>query len=176
MANIKQRKRAASDGRPLEQVAALPYRLSADGELQILLTTSRDTHRAVIPKGWPIKNHKDWKSAQIEAWQEAGIVGDVSRKKLGQYRYWKRFESHFALVKVTVYPLAVRRQQDDFPERGERLLIWTNPEDAALLVDETDLGDLIASFAREEEWRKSIRSHFPTAGHTPSPSPVLASS
>ncbi|WGD32104.1 NUDIX hydrolase [Ancylobacter sp. WKF20] len=174
MAKSKQHNRQAKDGRVLQQVAALPYRLSSDGRLQILVLTSRETRRAVIPKGWPMKNHKDWKSAQIEAWQEAGIVGDVSRKKLGQYRYWKRLESHFALVKVSVFPLAVRRQLDDFPERGDRLHVWMSPEDAALLIDETDLGTLITAFAASAEWRKSARTHFPEVAAAPSLAPALA--
>lgn len=174
MTKSKQQKRQARDGRSLQQVAALPYRLSAEGQLQILVLSSRETQRAVIPKGWPMKNHKDWKSAQIEAWQEAGIVGEVSRKKLGQYRYWKRLDAHFALVKVSVFPLAVRRQLDDFPERGDRLYVWMSPEDAALMIDETDLGALILSFAQSAEWRKSAHAHFPAAAPAPSTAPTLA--
>ncbi|WP_246252122.1 NUDIX hydrolase [Ancylobacter pratisalsi] len=103
-----------------------------------------------------MKNRKDWKSAEIEARQEAGVVGDISRKPLGQYLYWKRFETHFALVKVSVYPLAVRRQLSDWPERHEREQSWMAPEDAALLVDETDLGGLITDFTQSTAWRKLL--------------------
>ncbi|MBS9478422.1 NUDIX hydrolase [Ancylobacter radicis] len=172
MANTKQHKRPAKDGRLLQQVAALPYRVSPEGQLQILVVTSRETRRAVIPKGWPMKNHKDWKSAQIEAWQEAGIVGEVSRKKLGQYRYWKRLESNFALVKVSVYPLAVHRQMEDFPERGDRLHVWMAPEDAALIIDETDLGALISAFAQSGEWRKNVASSTIRAAAFPELNPA----
>ncbi|MCS0504426.1 NUDIX hydrolase [Ancylobacter sp. GSK1Z-4-2] len=126
--------------------------------MQILLVSSRETHRAVIPKGWPMRNRKDWKSAQIEARQEAGIVGDISRKRIGQYLYWKRLDTHFALVKVSVFPLAVRRQLGDWPERHERERRWMTPEDAALLVDETDLGALITEFAQSQTWRKLLPS------------------
>ncbi|WP_454684430.1 NUDIX hydrolase [Ancylobacter moscoviensis] len=116
--------------------------------------TSRETHRVVIPKGWPMKNRKDWKSAQIEARQEAGVIGDIGRKRIGQYRYWKRLETHFALVKVSVYPLAVRRQLSDWPERHERAQMWINAEDAALLVDEPELGALIVEFAQSPAARR----------------------
>ncbi|WP_246659542.1 NUDIX hydrolase [Ancylobacter moscoviensis] len=116
--------------------------------------TSRETHRVVIPKGWPMKNRKDWKSAQIEARQEAGVIGDIGRKRIGQYRYWKRLETHFALVKVSVYPLAVRRQLSDWPERHERAQMWINAEDAALLVDEPELGALIVEFAQSPTARR----------------------
>ena len=154
MVKAKQLKTRTSNGRPLEQVAALPYRVDKDGMLQILVVSSRETHRAVIPKGWPMKNRKDWKSAQIEARQEAGVIGEIGRKRLGQYLYWKRFDTFFALVKVAVYPLAVRRQLDDWPERHEREQSWMSPEDAALLVDETELGALIIEFAQSRLWRK----------------------
>lgn len=161
MSKLKQSRRPASDGRVLRQVAALPYRLRADGTLEILLISSRETQRAVIPKGWPMKNRKDWKSAQIEARQEAGAMGEISRKRLGQYRYWKRLDTHFALVSVSVYPFAVKRQLHEWPERHERAQVWLSPEDAALLVDETDLGGLIIEFARSRSWQKTAGSHFP---------------
>lgn len=156
MTKTKQIRRRLSDGRPLGQVAALPFRINSEGKLQILLVSSRETHRAVIPKGWPMKNRKDWKSAEIEARQEAGVVGEISRKRIGQYLYWKRFETHFALVKVSVYPLAVRRQLADWPERHEREQSWMTPQDAALLVDETDLGTLITDFMASNAWRKLL--------------------
>ena len=34
------------------QFAALPWRRTPNGELEILVITSRETHRSVIPKGW----------------------------------------------------------------------------------------------------------------------------
>ncbi|MCJ8141925.1 NUDIX hydrolase [Ancylobacter sp. A5.8] len=152
MANAKQQKRKASSGRPLTQVAALPFRVGAHGRLEILVMSSRETHRAVIPKGWPMKNRKDWKSAQIEARQEAGVLGEIGRKSCGRYLYWKRLESHFALTRVTVYPLMVKRQLDDWPERHERVHMWVAPDEAALLIDEPDLGTLILDFAQSRGW------------------------
>ena len=35
------------------QIAALPVRYSHDGLVLVLLVTSRETARWVIPKGWP---------------------------------------------------------------------------------------------------------------------------
>jgi len=161
MTKTKQKIRLAAAGRVLEQVAALPYRWSPTGALEILVMSSRQTHRVIIPKGWPMKNRKDWKSAQIEARQEVGVVGEVSRKRVGQYRYWKRLEAHFVLCKVSVFPLAVKRQLDDWPERHERIHTWLAPDDAAVLVDETDLAALILKFA---SWQQEHRRRkLPTA-------------
>ncbi|WP_371347156.1 NUDIX hydrolase [Ancylobacter sp. IITR112] len=148
MSKQKQIRRRMTDGRPLNQVAALAYRVTPGGQIEVLVMTSRETQRVVIPKGWPMKNRKDWKSAEIEARQEAGVVGDVGRKRLGQYLYWKRLDTHFALVKVSVYPLAVRRQLADWPERHERMQAWLPAEDAALLIDEPELGAILLEFAQ----------------------------
>ncbi|CAA0097637.1 Uncharacterised protein [Starkeya nomas] len=172
MAKDKQKKRHLADGRPLEQVAALPFRITEDGGVDILVMTSRETHRVVIPKGWPMKNRKDWKSAQIEARQEAGVIGDIGRKRIGQYRYWKRLETHFALVKVSVYPLAVRRQLSDWPERHERAQMWINAEDAALLVDEPELGALIVEFAQSPTARRLAPRHENASKTADAKSPV----
>lgn len=173
MAITKQQKRKASSGRPLTQVAALPFRAGADGRLEILVMSSRETHRAVIPKGWPMKNRKDWKSAQIEARQEAGVVGEISRKSCGRYLYWKRLESHFALTRVTVYPLAVKRQLAEWPERHERAHRWLAPDEAALLVDEPDLGSLILDFAQSRGWTlpagEDLRGTASLTNATPEP-------
>lgn len=148
MLKAKQIRKRTPLGRPLQQVAALAYRWSSDGQLEILILSSRDTHRPVIPKGWPIRGRKDWKAAEIEARQEAGVTGEIGRKAIGHYRYWKRLETHFALVKVAVYPLEVRRQLADWRERHERIQTWMSAEDAALLLDEPELSGLITQFAR----------------------------
>lgn len=157
MAKQKQKKRPPKDGRPLDQIAALPFRVTENGEVEVLVMTSRETQRVVIPKGWPMKNRKSWTSAKIEARQEAGVIGEISRKPIGQYRYWKRLEGFFALVKVAVYPLAVRRQLSEWRERHERSQVWLPASDAALLVDEPELGALILEFGQSRESRRLTR-------------------
>lgn len=148
MAKSSVKKKRPLDGRPLQQYAALPYVRNEDGAIEVLVMTSRDTRRAVIPKGWPMRDRKSWKTAEIEARQEAGLIGEVGHRALGQYRYWKRLDASFALVKVSVYPLCVKRQLTDWPEKHQRVQSWVSPEDAATLVDETELGELILAFAQ----------------------------
>ena len=43
----------------LKQVGALPVRKTRKGALEVLLVSSRDTGRWVIPKGWPAKRMTD---------------------------------------------------------------------------------------------------------------------
>ena len=58
------------------QYAALPYRI-VRRRVEILLITSRDTRRWVIPKGWPMKGLKPQDAAAVEAAEEAGLIGEV---------------------------------------------------------------------------------------------------
>jgi hypothetical protein len=158
MAKSSTKKRRPSDGRPLRQYAALPYVHNENGEIEILVMSSRETRRAVVPKGWPIRNRKSWKTAEIEARQEAGLVGEIARRHVGQYRYWKRMDSSFVLVKVSVYPLRVTRQLTEWPEKHERTQSWMPPHDAATLIDETELGEIIIAFAQSFDAKPKSKS------------------
>ncbi|MDF2996644.1 MAG: hypothetical protein K0R27_2281 [Xanthobacteraceae bacterium] len=148
MAKSSVKKKRPSDGRPQQQYAALPYVRNENGTIEVLVMSSRETRRAVIPKGWPMRNRKSWKTAEIEARQEAGLIGEIGHRSIGEYRYWKRLDSSFVLVKVAVYPLRVTRQLTDWPEKHERVQKWLPPEDAAALVDETELGEIIVTFSQ----------------------------
>jgi len=129
--------------RRVRQVGALVYRLGAETGPEILLMSSRETGRAVIPKGWPMRGKSDAKAAALEAWEEAGVRGRVGRRPVGTYRYWKRLDDHFRLLRVDVFPLRAVGTDADFPERGERRFAWLSQGEAALAVDDPELGALI---------------------------------
>lgn len=132
------------------QVAALPWRGEGPG-LQILLVSSRETKRWVIPKGWPMKGRTDPAAAAQEAYEEAGLDGVIAEQSVGDYEYLKRLKSGAArLVKVDVYPLQVTGEHATWPEKGQRTLQWMSPAEAALGVQEPELRDVIARFARIE--------------------------
>ena len=84
-----------------KQVAALPVRQDASGKLLVLLVTSRETRRLVIPKGWPWPGVKDHKAAAEEAREEAGILGKIAKKPLGSYTYDKRLVKGDVPVKAS---------------------------------------------------------------------------
>ncbi|WP_371835442.1 MULTISPECIES: NUDIX hydrolase [Ochrobactrum] len=140
----KKRIRRAKAGHELEQAAALPYRFE-NGHLKIMLVTSRSTHRFTLPKGWPMKKRSLADAARIEALEEAGIEGKVSRSTIGHYLYWKRLKRVFIPVKVRVYPLHVQCENARWPEQKQRQRKWLSPDEAGLLVDEPQLMSLIAS-------------------------------
>ena len=125
------------------QVAALPLREAKDGALEILLVTSRDTGRWIIPKGWPSKRLKDCKAAAREARQEAGVKGKIFRKAIGTYRYIKRELDNDALIEVRVFLLKVSKHYKRWPEHRERRRAWFDIEDAASRVSDPELSSLI---------------------------------
>ena len=134
----------SADERPeaLQQIAALPLRMHA-GTLQICLVTTRETRRWTIPKGWPMKGKSERQAAAIEAREEAGLVGKVSKKPIGRFLYWKRRPSQLDLVTVAVYRMDVTKQLATWKEAGERYVMWFGLGPAADLVDETGLRAII---------------------------------
>ena len=130
------------------QFAALPWRISEGGTRQIMLLSSRETHRWVIPKGWPIKGRKPAEVASQEAYEEAGLIGQVIGKRpLGNYHYEKRFAKRAIICEVGVFLFRVERQLDEWPEKGERESKWVEAKDAVALVDEGGLAEIIDHWA-----------------------------
>lgn len=128
------------------QVAALCYRVR-NGKPQILLATSRDTGRWIIPKGWPIDGKSASQSAEQEAWEEAGVEGRIYDDCLGQYSYMKTREKEPDLpCVVLVFPLKVKRLVSKFPERGQRRLQWMGRKKAARSVWEPELAQILREF------------------------------
>ena len=129
------------------QFAALPWRRLADGHVEVLLITSRETRRWVIPKGWPMPDRTPAQAAAQEAYEEAGVVGEPAGKPIGVYVYDKRLrDGALQPVEVSVFPLEVFVEQLGFPEHGQRERLWTRPAEAAERVDEPQLKALIRSF------------------------------
>jgi 8-oxo-dGTP pyrophosphatase MutT (NUDIX family) len=82
---------AKDKSRVTTQFAALPWRISERGTREVMLLTSRETHRWVIPKGWPMKKRKPAEAASQEAYEEAGLVGRiVGKRPVGSFHYAKR--------------------------------------------------------------------------------------
>ena len=109
----------------MRQIAALPYTTDADGAMQILLITSRDTGRWVIPKGNRIKGLAGHRAAEVEAFEEAGIHGIACPAPIGRYSYDKRKRSGKSReANVEVFPLAVTGHLTQWPEKGQRELRW----------------------------------------------------
>lgn len=130
--------------KPTEQIAALPIRYDKKGNAQILMVTSRDTGRWVMPKGWTIDGKKPWAAAEIEALEEAGAKGHVSTKALGAYHYDKILDDGTALpCRVQLYPMIVQKLKRRWKERHQRRRHWFTPRSAARRVHEPELAALL---------------------------------
>lgn len=129
------------------QYGALPYRV-LDGRPEILLITSRETGRWVVPKGWLMKRRSPAQTAAQEALEEAGVRGEIACDPIGSYSYVKRLRPDQALgCAVVVFPLRVCEVKSHWREQRQRVRAWFDPGEAALQVDERELQDLIRAFA-----------------------------
>jgi 8-oxo-dGTP pyrophosphatase MutT (NUDIX family) len=128
--------------------------VSGDGRPLVMLVTSRETRRWVIPKGWAEKGIEPHVQAAKEAFEEAGLEGEIGREPIGSYRYAKVFRGKKATktvpCEVLVFPLAVTRQLKAWPEQGQRETRWFPPEEAAMLVEEGGLVALLLGLAAPE--------------------------
>jgi 8-oxo-dGTP pyrophosphatase MutT (NUDIX family) len=127
------------------QYAALPWR-QAGRRLEILLITSRETRRWVIPKGWPMKGRAPQEAAALEAAEEAGVDGEIDADAIGSYRYLKRVKDAHIPTQVIVFPLHVLGQAPNWKEQEQRQLAWFVYRKAASLVAEPALKRIIRDF------------------------------
>ena len=113
--------------------------------IEVLMITSRDTGRWIVPKGWTMKGKKPWAAAAIEAMEEAGVKGHVARDVFGTYSYEKVLDDGTAQAcNVQVYPMVVEQLKSDWKERKERTRKWFPLKKAAKLVDEPELADMMS--------------------------------
>lgn len=120
------------------QSGVIPYRLSG-GVREVMLITSRRRARWIIPKGVVDPGKTPQESAQNEAYEEAGITGEISTAALGHYQYNK----WGGVCTVKVYLMQVERVLDSWPEQEARERRWMTVEAAARNVRELQLKELI---------------------------------
>ncbi|MGK6314009.1 NUDIX hydrolase [Neorhizobium sp. DT-125] len=140
---------------PRQQYAALCYRIKKkQGQIEVLLATSRDTGRWVIPKGWPMAGKKAHQVAEREAFEEVGVKGKVEKEPLGYYHYRKTLDNGLKIpVRVQVHALEVDECLKSFPEKGSRTLEWVSCEEAAMRVNEPELKILFLQFGEKMQPR-----------------------
>lgn len=131
----------------LKQVGALPLRKAPSNTIEVLLVSSRDTGRWVIPKGWPSKRMIDSAAAAREAKQEAGVTGKIAKKPVGSYRYRKIEKENIRLIEVDVYLLWVKKEKKQWKEKAERNRVWFDAQTASRKVREPNLRALISALA-----------------------------
>lgn len=137
-----------------EQYGAVCYRLSQKNGYEVLLVTSRETRRWIIPKGWAMKGKKPHQVAEIEAWEEAGVKGKAKKKPIGFFTYVKATDRANGITKpcvVRVHLLRVSSVEDTFQEKGQRRRRWMSFSEAAAKVREPELKSLISVVGQKLE-------------------------
>lgn len=141
---------SGAESGPLSQFGALCWRRTPDG-IQVLLVTSRDTGRWIIPKGWPVPGMAPEESAMQEAWEEAGVRGTADPRALGVYCYDKVIDRSTTPPRsvpcvVMVFAVETAARVRDFPEADERRHKWLSRTKAARRIAEPELAALISTF------------------------------
>lgn len=129
--------------RARRQSAALPV-IGDGAALRVVLITSRETRRWVVPKGWIEKREAPHRSAAREAFEEAGLHGEADPEPLGAYAYAKRMPRGLLRpTEVLVFRFRVANLLTDWPEQRERERQLFTPAEAAALVAEPELAALL---------------------------------
>ncbi len=121
------------------QIAALCIR-PGETENEILLVSTRDTGRLILPKGWPEPDRQDYETAATEAYEEAGVIGKTDPHALGTFSSYKgRSDGSKEPTKVLVFKLQFEKQLSEFPELGQRQCLWLPFSEAVEHANENSL-------------------------------------
>jgi ADP-ribose pyrophosphatase YjhB (NUDIX family) len=128
------------------QYGAIAWRRSRSRELKILLITSRERGRWIVPKGWPIKGETPAKVAALEAFEEGGVFGDVRSEPIGAYDYLKILrDGSTALCRVVLFGIEVRGTLANWPEQSQRKRSWFTVSEAGRTVSDYQLAQVLKS-------------------------------
>lgn len=131
------------------QYGALPYKI-VDGQLVVLLITSRGRGKWIFPKGGLMEGRTPWDSAAHEAYEEAGVEGEIEETPIGSY-FLPVTADRPLRVEVQVFPLKVTSQREDWKEMGQRYRHWAVLPEAKRLITHEGLADLAVALAQREK-------------------------
>lgn len=129
--------------RTFQQSGVVPYRVR-DGKVEVLLVTNSRRQHWVIPKGGIAKGMTASDSAAKEAWEEAGVIGQVVTNKNGSYKYRKRGVTY----RVEVFLLSVKEVLSDWPEASRRKRQWLAVAEAIKRVEPSELKQVLEAMTK----------------------------
>ncbi len=119
----------------IEQVCAIPFRHLGGQPLELCLITSIKKKKWIFPKGIIDPGETLEQTALKEAYEEAGLRGEILRDALGQFDDFK-WGSH---LNVTVVLMEVSSVDVTWPEARVRQRRWVSPEMAIEMVARAEL-------------------------------------
>ncbi len=124
-----------------KQSCVVPYRLEKD-QLEILVISSSTNKHWVVPKGIHEPGLSAQDSASREAYEEAGIEGEVQEQVIGSYKY----EKWDATCTVSVFIMKVTKMLDEEQwQESHRKRCWVGIQDAVELIHNKQLAKIIAT-------------------------------
>jgi 8-oxo-dGTP pyrophosphatase MutT (NUDIX family) len=134
------------------QSGVIPYRVN-NGKVEILLITTRDFQHWVIPKGDIPNGMSPPDSAAKEAWEEAGIIGQVDANEVGTCKYRKQGKIYC----VKMYLLSVDMLSEDYPEASKRKRQWVEVNKAIRRIKFNSLKRILKGFFQVKSQFCSLR-------------------
>ena len=128
----------------IRQYGAIPY-MREDGKLKVVLVTSAAGFW-IFPKGNFEDEHGKCGTAQLEAYEEAGVKGKVDPKR--PYRT-SVLISGGRRARLVLYPLEVSKLYKEWPEDSRRERKVVSLKDAGRLIDSEGLTKCLDRFARD---------------------------
>ena len=130
------------------QSAALPFRVGADGSIEVLLVTSRTRRRWILPKGKVAFGMLPHRSAAREAMEEAGVVGEIEDAPIAEFMTAKQQPNGTSeMIRVRVFPLAVSSELQRWPEDHQRERRWLPLKRAIKSVEDPAIRTVLKRFA-----------------------------
>ena len=121
------------------QVAVVPFRRN-DGEIEICLIRRQDSRKWGIPKGFIDRGYSAEEAALTEAFEEAGLKGEILADAIGTYEY-KKWQVRLV---VAVYIMKVHDVETKWPEKSFRERKWASVEKAAELLEKHPVHPLLS--------------------------------
>lgn len=130
------------------QYGVLPWRVGRRGDLRILLITDRDRAEWGVPKGWPVEGRVPFMSAALDAFEEAGIIGDIDSRPLTDYTHVRQHDDGTQLAcRVTLFAMRVRGTLLQWKEGSERQRRWFAADEAADRIENVELARFVRKLA-----------------------------
>ena len=125
----------------------IPYRFLKKGGLEVLLITTK-SKKWGLPKGNMIRKLGPSRTALVEAYEEAGIAGKVSKEMI---------QCMHKNTCLYLYPMLVTKVYSNWPEESKRSRKWVKLSKAAKIIGRKELRRALKRFDPEElELSKSI--------------------
>jgi 8-oxo-dGTP pyrophosphatase MutT (NUDIX family) len=139
----------------IPQVCVIPFRRREE-VWEFCLVTSLKKKRWIFPKGIVDPGETPQQSGLKEAWEEAGLRGEIVGSVVDHFTY----EKWGTVLHVDVLLMQVDRVEDQWPEADQRQRCWLNGRDALDRIGRSALREALLR-ARQQLFHGRIAGEAP---------------